>query len=179
MRNIILALFVPLSLLGQEYLPFPLEGASWTNGYYQLVPVGDDGFYVCELHVTSTFETTGDTLISGTLYTRVISQNPYFIENVFGDYIAAIRENEGRVFVIPAGNEIEKVLYDFTLEADETIEVFNLSNPFNTSLMEVLTSSYDDFNGISRKVIEFDGGKWIEGIGNDRGIFRGAFGKYF
>jgi len=173
MKHLLISLiFLVLTVCSksQEYIPFPLEGASWTNGYYQLVAIGD--WYDYELQQVSTFETSGDTAIDGMLYAKVTSDNAYFIENTQGTYVAAIRESEGRVFVIPAGDQTEKILYDFTLEAGELINVFNLSQPNGTEVpMEVLSTSYLDFNGITRKVIEFEGGNWIEGIGNDRGMF--------
>ena len=162
----LLSLFAFLSFLpcsfSQDYIPFPLENVRWTNGFYQL-NTSDPNWYFYELAWIEVFETGEDTTINETNYTKIISDN----ENSL--YVGALREEEGRVFFVQRDSINEEVLYDFTLDPGDTIAVYG--GPFSYYPMVVQDTTQINLEGVWRKVIQFEGGNWIEGIGNDRGLF--------
>ncbi|HKL02113.1 MAG TPA: hypothetical protein VJ911_00505, partial [Cryomorphaceae bacterium] len=161
MKHILIILLIPLSAMGQEYLPFPLESAKWTNGYY-LLNTDNPNFYFFELYDTEVFETSTDTIISGTTYTKIISNS------INQPYAGSLREIEGKVFIVPPDSVSELILYDFTLNIGDTIEAY--SENFSVPLV-VEDTYYLEIDGSSRKVIQFEGGNWIEGVGANRGLF--------
>jgi hypothetical protein len=60
------------------------------------------------------------------------------------------------------------LLFDFTLEIGDQVQVFAGGWKPNLLVEDV---TYEDFNGITRKVIHLGIGRWIEGVGSDRGLF--------
>jgi hypothetical protein len=166
-------LFAPLFFLipfwsnGQDYIPFPLENTVWTNGYYELVPIGEIFGY--QLLTTSTFYSDGDTLIGGENYFKIMSDDPFHLEDGEPGLIACLRYAEGQVFMVVANGTEEIILYDFTIEEGDSIDDPALSGSGYELIVNDVT--YEEIGGTMRKVIQFDGGRWIEGIGNDRGLF--------
>jgi hypothetical protein len=168
-KNLLLILLIPLSTLGQEYLPFTLENVKWTNGYYSL-NTNDPNFYFLQLIDTEIFESSTDTIINGTTYTKIISNS------VDQPYAGSLREEEGKVFMVPPDSTSERILYDFTLTLGDSIQIYD--DFFGTSLLIVTETSQIEIEGVSHKVIRFDqGGKWIEGIGAEPGLFMSVIGN--
>jgi hypothetical protein len=166
-KNLLLILLIPLSTLGQEYLPFTLENVKWTNGYYSL-NTNDPNFYFLQLIDTEIFESSTDTIINGTTYTKIISNS------VDQPYAGSLREEEGKVFMVPPDSTSERILYDFTLTLGDSILIIDDGHT-ETILMIVNEISQIEIEGLSHKVIRFDqGGKWIEGIGAEPGLFMSA-----
>jgi len=166
-------LLVSLSSFGQEYLPFPLENAKWTNGYYEL-NTDNPNFFFFELQSTEVFEPSNDTIINGETYKKVISNNTN------EPYAGALRNADGQVFIVLPDSVSEFVLYDFTLNPGDSILTYDMV--FQTSIQVVYDTSYSEIGGVIRKVIQFAAGNWIEGIGADRGLFMevsGNISKYW
>lgn len=166
MKKITLILaFISLisSFRAQTYLPFPDANATWVNTFYNQVPIGPTYQYV--LYDVTNFCTDGDTIIGLNTYTR-IEKCP---ENEFH---AAIREDNGVVYVIPKDSTNEFVLYDFTVQPGDTIhnlyfEYF--SGQGNVIETYVITSVQTiTLDGIDRIVVD---DMWYEGIGNRQGLF--------
>lgn len=166
MKNItfILALisFVS-SFRAQTYLPFPDTNAIWVNTFYNQVPLGPTYQYV--LYDAMNFCTDGDTTIGALNYTR-IEKCP---EN---EYHAALREDNGKIYVVPKDSSTEYILYDFTVNVGDTIHnlYFEYFNGDGNIVEEFIISSVQTVNldGIDRLVIN---DMWYEGIGNRQGLF--------
>ncbi len=169
LTTILICLGLINPLKSQELIPFPLENAYWLNGHYSCTDVLTN----CYLSFTSQYFTAGDTLINGTVMTKILTDFPDDLweqdnQGPPRNYVAALREESGRVYLVPWFQDEEILLFDFTLEVGETVQVF--AGGFEPELI-VEDITYEDFDGITRKVIHFSYGKWIEGVGSDRGLF--------
>ncbi|NOQ71056.1 MAG: T9SS type A sorting domain-containing protein [Crocinitomix sp.] len=149
----------------QEYLPFPTEDVIWSNGLYT-VEENEWGGYYYDLYGTSNYCGSGeDTLIGSEAYK--------IIRFCGGDYKGALRDAGGTVYFVPKDSTDEFVLYDFTTNVGDT--VYNIysegglgENPAN---YKVTSISSIEVEGVTRRVIYLGGGRWIEGIGCEKGFF--------
>lgn len=154
-------LFLPMVIFAQ-YVPLPENNATWEEAYVnfagQLIP---------------TFTTIcGDTLIDGTLYSKVYGgniENDQSASNIY--YAGAIRQEGKQVWILyPNGNE--ELLYDFELQIGDT---------FSNTNMVVEYVTYTAVSGAARRTIVFESCQglpneyWIEGVGSSKGLLsRGA-----
>lgn len=175
---LIIVNFIAVLALGQEYeyIPIPTENAIWSESYYPGIGNGDWMF--------ERFAVNGDdTLINDTLYNKLY----LFYDSVFNTekatYIGAIREDTNKKVYFKGGTPLhefkpmngffgnnEIVLYDFSVEIGDTIYGSNV-HPGIPLIVEKIDNV--TIKQSHRKVISFtkySWVKWIEGIGNLRGL---------
>lgn len=162
----IYALFFLLSAEAQNraYIPFPTKNAIWVNrtgwrdGTNALV--WENPIFYCT--------GTSDTVIGSRTYARI---------NYCGKaYHGALRDDNGKVYYIPADSLRELLIYDFTVKAGDTTTVYFKRagmSPFTMYSDRIKKVDSILINGSYRKRIHFTDNlhKWIEGIGNSKGLF--------
>jgi hypothetical protein len=174
-RFTILSLFLCFGITSnsQDYIPFPLENTSWFNGFYQC----DEFFMNCFFYGPTEYTTDGDTIINGNQMVKIRTNNTQdWAPNDSlppTDYIGSLRSDTSKVYFVPWFQQEEVLLYDFSIEIGDTVQVFDrdIENQFAFYEVTPQETYFETFNGISRKVISFNFGRWIEGIGSEYGIF--------
>ena len=178
--TLITLIIFPILLSGQNF-PFVKEGAIWRVAVRYLInPPNNFGLDKIQ------YAMLGDTIILGKTYKKVYSAN--YDSLIFNKaYIGAMREDSiGRVFFFEdstnqpgwwyisplINNELETILYDFSLAVNDTFLVHN--NPDSVQIVTSIDSvqiasqwrKRINFNitGMSNRV-------WIEGIGDMNGLF--------
>lgn len=181
----IIICFLTLACLGNGqtniYHPLPLSDAVWRE---------HQGTYLCSCKDYQNF-TSGDTIINGEAYTKIIRsgvnywQNPqgfctFQITNYFGEYVGAVRNDSlnKKVYIIPVDSISEKLLYDFDLNNILDTIPPNILTEDNIAFWIMDIDSIligDDYH---RRIkycpidqILFDYGCLIEGIGSEFGLF--------
>ena len=170
-KMLVIVLFVMLNLVqhlckAQSYIPFPDSNAVWINADYTLV---NQPFYHYVLVGTRNYCTNGeDTLLNATTYTK--------INHCEGAYKAALRDDNGKVYIVPKDSVNEFLLYDFTLEVGDTLGTFfyEYSGGWQElSQNDIIINEVDsiNINNVYHKRITVDNTYWIEGIGCTMGLF--------
>ncbi len=174
-------------LAAQDYFPFPDSTAIW-NIYY------DNCIYNDEDEIR--FGMQGDTIIDSINYNKIYYLNDTALEN-HGSYYCGLREENKRIFV-KFNNEEEQLLYDFNMEAGDSIK-YNYGGAFFNNNGELVFSQLCDT--FYRKVVNidtvslYDGSlrrhyvleqtdnsinimtdEWIEGIGSS--VWTGLFNPF-
>jgi hypothetical protein len=149
----------------QNYIAIPDSGAKWINYNFSYPPSTPQQFYYI-------YTTNGtDTAINSINYFRLM-------RNVNGPYYGAMRNDSGKVFIIPKDSLNEYIVYDFTANVGDTI--FNVYEDggfytFYGGVVDVVVqtvSTIDLGDGITRKTIQTTNGPvWIEGMGSTKGLF--------
>lgn len=160
-------LFLPLNGSAQGYVSFPDSNVIWVN---TLMYLDWDiwGMPNYEIAATDNYCANGeDTLIGAFTYTKLHLCN--------SDYQGAFRDNGGQVYFVAADSTQEYLIYDFTLEENDTAwNVFQNNMGFEPLLLEYVVAYNIDsmlIQGDYRKVIYLGGsGYWIEGIGCSQGL---------
>ena len=177
--NKIALLFIIVLSSNKIYLqinyPFPDSNASWIN----MKSSGNPPFGGMQ-------PDWYDSWIISSLDT-IINSNSYKIMHHYNDpnwKRGGIRSAQGIVYYIPFPYPTEYLLYDFNINAGDTINnvYMEWEDPYNTfpspitSLYQLVVDYTDSIliNGNYRKQIYFEGinfcGSWIEGIGNTQGL---------
>ena len=159
-------LILPLLLcaqwsFSQTYLSLPDSNAKWINVHkdYRTNPWNPTKKQV--QYCTA----NRDTLINGREYFQIDTCN--------GGYKGALRNDAGKVHIVPKDSAREFLLYDFTLEVGDTICNINCDGT-QSSLLIVHPGGVDSvlIDSVYRKRIRLSYGTgWIEGIGNSQGLF--------
>ena len=164
---LILAISMCLALNSFAQFQFPDSAARWVQVYKLMttpppLPVFtvQERFYYCVNGL--------DTVINSTNYTK--------LEKCSGGYKGALRDDNGRVYYMPADSLQEFVLYDFNVSEGDTVHNVYYENEFqqDTWVVDMVVSSIQqnsDFGG--RKQIYIGNIRWIEGIGADAGLLTG------
>lgn len=155
----------------QTYIELPDSNAKWIN-----------------IHRTFTgspvlLETQIQYCASG--IDTVINSNAYFIiDTCGGGYKGAMRNDNGRVHYVPKDSVNEFLLYDFTVnDGDSLYDVYiESANGYGALYdLKVDSGAVDSIliDGFYRKKISFWFGAygWIEGIGNEQGLFWEPWGN--
>lgn len=155
-----------LNVYGQTnvYKPFPQKNAIWTNRYGA---IDFNNVLQWEAPVHYCME-KGDTLINSITYSKV--------NFCGGAYQGALRDNNGKIYYIPADSLRELLIYDFTLKTGDSVSVYCIPGgktyPFRAYKYDHVKVDSTIINGAYRKTINLNNGyKWIEGIGNNKGLF--------
>ncbi|MCR9172697.1 MAG: T9SS type A sorting domain-containing protein [bacterium] len=166
MRTLLIAfvlIFSSFSVQSQNYVPFPDSAAVWVNATL-VVNQSFDGDYICA--------NGNDTLINATSYT-------IFEECISGTYRGAFRDTLGKVYIVPKDSTNEYLLYDFYALPGDTLVFYQ--EEFGAALEEYVVQPWDtgsvQVNGGHRKTVQVGDGRWIEGIGSDKGLFTSQFGN--
>ena len=150
------------------YRPFIEDGKVWKVG-------GKDSGNPVKFVTYYYFD--GDTIIGGKTCKQMMRQryvNPDFAESNFISqdnslsYVGAWYEENQKVYFCNAANNQFKLMYDFSLDANATFEVDNLSYVVGTRQ----TGGIEGFKGVYRDVRECGEGErtyrcapWLEGVG--------------
>ena len=137
-------------------------------------------FFVGPTHLYPTWEeayclkTSGDTIIEGLAYRKLLKHES--MEEEEGAYFGALRIDSNKIYL--RGSSNEWLWYDFNLEADDSIRIFNGYTP-DSILTFVDSVSHTEVNGATLKEMHvkyLKYGKyditppeediWIEGIGS-------------
>jgi len=173
MKNLLIAITVLVSnFTYSQYLPLLNEGNSWSvDVYYDVYDTGESGIISSQI-------TLGDIeYLDGLRYYRVWSEdNPTCL----------LREENGIVYKYDEQEEVDKILFDFTLEEGDTFNLYGsaydsrMCTGFGTSLhgVELTVDTIEEIEiaGELRIVItfleytSFGNIQWIEGIGNITGF---------
>jgi hypothetical protein len=150
------------------YQPFPKKNAVWTNrdGTVNSSSTGIDW----ELPFSYCME-QGDTSINSIIYSKV--------NYCGGAYHGALRDNKGKIYYIPKDSSTELLIYDFTLKNGDSVSVYCILGgkiyPFREFKYDHVRIDSVFIKGAYRKTINLNGYKWIEGIGNTKGLFVESF----
>lgn len=144
----------------QTYIPFPSSNAIWTQR--QGKGDADPSFSVYGMK-------TDDTIINGLTYHKLYHSSDAVLDA--SEYCGGIREDANkRVYFYDAASNKERMLYDFSVVAGDTVNDGLVNHP-------VIVDHIDSVNisGIYHKRINFRQiqsttgwpmGAWVEGIGN-------------
>jgi hypothetical protein len=160
--TLLLGLVISGMVYSQAYYPIVQENNEW-NVLQVIYPGGN--------YWTMTYKFYGDTTISEQTYKKVYKSEEEIPIN--WEYEGGIREEEQKVWYYPKFGNVETKIYDFTLNAGDTVT-------FLFEPMVVDSVSYGEINGEVRKHIYFSypdysppvNEYWIEGIGSNRGILQ-------
>ena len=143
-----LLLFSVLFAKGQDYtyIPFVEEDTKWSYAFITWVGYDLRASY-------ATYQLKGDTIISGLNYKKLY-------EGCSEDYcIAALREENKKVFIKEFHQDEERLFYDFNLqEGDNMIG-------YSGHEWQVISIDTVQIGNTKRKRFDFYGEIWIEGIG--------------
>lgn len=144
------------------YKAFPAKNAIWVNR------TGVDNLGKINWNTPVNYcMDSRDTMINGITYSQVYQCKK--------KYDGALRDDHGKIYYIPSGSITELLIYDFTVKAGDSISIyFRDANGSYFSKGPCTNFKVDStmINGSFRKTITIDGSyKWIEGIGNSRGLF--------
>lgn len=152
-----------------QYHPFPIENGIWMNNHSDYYV--DENFQAI---ITSSFDykycANGiDTIINSITYKQV----DYCSTSGFH---GAWRYDNGQVYFVPKDSLNEFLLYDFTLNAGNTVEIILQGGPGQGGGFQIYETyiSYVDtviVNGTPRRRLFTEGYDWIEGIGCTTGLF--------
>jgi hypothetical protein len=156
-----LTLVVGLSSHAQFNFPFPTQNAVWTQWVDRWSTGGWPPTYYGRDYY-SYYMVEADTVINGSTFAQVF--------DYIGVYAAAVRDEEGRVLVVPQGMTEEYLLYDFTIPigVDTTLDVWLL---WYEQTEQVYMRGEGPVGEDGRIVIQGEGFEWVEGIGCTAGLF--------
>lgn len=185
MKKLAFLMLISLGLSGQTFLSFPDSNARWVNTYATLntsLPI-----FQYDLQYTVKFCLgASDTVINAQKYSKVF----YCGDSI--SYFGALRDTAAMVFFVPADSSEALMIYNFNLQAGDTLEgLYSLkfgnyspllkpefeevSNPFNPITVQQVDTVFSA-RGAQRVVyLNACSGYWIEGIGNSQGLFWDPF----
>lgn len=125
------------------------------------------------------YECSGDTLINGIEYHALYSSHDSTFNNGM-KYQAALRENQGEVWMFYRTDSMPRLLYDMTVDVGDSVRVHPADLPAGITLF-VDSIRQEVHGGTLRKAIYLrDRGSlfmetWIEGIGSLQGVIYPAY----
>lgn len=169
---ILLLLFTvnSIPLYGQGNFPFPDSAALWVQTYSFMsvqppLPVEFQVEAVADLQIDGR-----DTLINSVMYSQLT-------DAITDQYYGAIMDDAGTVRFVPADSINSYILFDFNVNAGDTINdvICYLGFPGQMTgpqLMTVIVSNvFNDPQWEGRRVVTHsEGAEWIEGIGHRQGL---------
>ena len=129
-----------------EYRPFLEEGKVWTYHYY-------NPFTSLEYYKSLTL--SGDTLIEGNKYTRIVDQST-------GDYECAMREAEKKVYAVFPHYSTENLIYDFSLGVGDSFRNYYSVVSVDTIVVDHQSFRCMDVRPSGDEWVNW----WVEGIGS-------------
>ena len=166
------------TIAGNEYKPFIEDGKVWKVGTISGNPVQIVDYYYFD----------GDTIIDGKTCKQMWCQR--YVNPDYADYsaltqtsslskVGAWYEEDKKVYVCREGTQGMQMLYDFSLEANDTLQFLNVdgSSPFIIGPRQ--TGGIDGFKGVYRDIMmsvsegqNIHSTFWLEGIGDINGPTR-------
>lgn len=147
----------------QTTFPFPMENAMWSN-YADHWSTSWPIEYLGRSHHPYRMY-SADTVINGRIYAQLFDE--------FNNYAAAIRDTAGSVMVVPVDDDVEYLLYDFTIPEDSivTLDVWMMYH----GVLSITVQGLGPIGPLGRRVVQADVYQWIEGIGSTSGILMESF----
>jgi len=177
-RLVLLALILTSGLKAQHFVGLPDSNAIWTNSYSELVT---QPFFHMELvHTVKLCLSNQDTTIQSQNYHQL------FLCGSSQVYFAAIREDAGRVYLLPKDSASEITVYDYNLLPGDTVKniysvgfgnywpqqpivYLALGDPMDPVIVNSVDTVYSSLG--AHRILDFGlSGIWIEGIGNSQGF---------
>jgi len=167
---IALATFISVQNYGQTYIPLPLSDAKWCIKHNDNIIPPPIWWY------TNYWETSycGDTTISNKKYIKIekTEYDIFCLNTVINgpEYIGAIRDDTTlkQVFFVPKNETDEKLLYDFNLNAGDTL--LSYLNMYQPLIVEFTDSVLLGNIYHKRILFQYNQAEIIEGIGSRTGI---------
>lgn len=167
----ILCLLSTINIYSQTYHPIISTKSLWTS---------IDCFKISSIETKSIRKEMmyGDTVILGKTYKKVYRDTSATFNWTKAKYICAVREVNKQIFYIDTNSTTEHLLYDFTKQIGDSVEVLGLGlnypNKIKLRIDNIFTST---INGIDRKTYQFNANGsyhmleyWYEGIGSSFGF---------
>ena len=156
----VLLLLLKFNTKAQEYLPFPQDSAVWYSVYSWPDPYPPYIYYW-----TYKYETKGDTIIDGKIYTKFYEGLQGATMHYSGAY--RIEPDSNRVYYYDTWGDFERLVYDFNLLPGDTI----ISGGVYSICLDIGTIVLN--NGINHKyqtmvvpLINNCSQTWIHGVGS-------------
>lgn len=178
MKNYYLLLFylLPLVTIAQDaYLPFPTENAEWTVLHEQISNF--DPRFLHNYH----YVPDGDTLISDTVYTRLLRSDGKMFERETASYVGAYRNEGSQVLFIAKDSVDAVVLYDFSVQPGWILSKVDSDGSYYFQLESIDTILLNDqiprrrynfyFKSSFEEEPDYYHHSWIEGMGSTIGFF--------
>jgi hypothetical protein len=156
----------PLATLSQNTL-FPDSNAVWS--------VWEEKFYL-----------NGDSVFGGKTYNKVYMTTDSVVTPGVNSTLAGLMRSDSasqKVWGIHPDSTREHLMYDFTAEVGDDLEIYSLDG--NRYQLEVIDKDSMLIHGVYHNTLElkgpiYEGELWIEGIGSNAGlIYGGAVGNQF
>ena len=166
------------TMQAQEWMSLLKDNSEW-NILWQ-----STGVPTPEL-ITESLVISGDTLIDGELYKKVLrklsSETQYWHGSMEYDLYGIIKEEEsGKVFYKPKEQEVEYLLYDFGMNVNDTAVMYWCQNPNCEVHVRIDSIATQHIAGSERKVFYVSSkdmysdwiwlNTWVEGIGAMEGL---------
>ena len=145
MNRIYFILFVILTLISLDLFSqnsFPENGAIWQTEEITIAGPVPYFYGMCD-----------DTLINNLKYQKMYRLSILADGGIFETYIGATRVEEGKSWFVRSGNVEEVLLYEFALEAGDSITVLDLLDYPVT--LHVDSTGIQNIEGNPRKIIYF------------------------
>lgn len=162
-----------ISISGQNYFPLVQENNEWTT----LIVIQSGPYPWDTTFWTDNYRLSGDTVINNQTYTKLYKSQEEFPIN--WNYCAGLREENQKVWRNGTNNYPEMLIYDFTLNLGDTINLWDedpmivdsiVNKPINNENRRHIYFSYPGYPSLSEL--------WIEGIGSNRGILEPGSGTF-
>jgi hypothetical protein len=162
-----------ISISGQNYFPLVQENNEWTT----LIVIQSGPYPWDTTFWTDNYRLSGDTVINNQTYTKLYKSQEEFPIN--WNYCAGLREENQKVWRNGTNNYPEMLIYDFTLNLGDTINLWDddpmivdsiVNKPINNENRKHIYFSYPGYPSLSEL--------WIEGIGSNRGILEPGSGTF-
>lgn len=171
LRNVFFLLSLTLGTLYAQYHPFPIENSTWVNR--------ERTFYLDQNNFpvyTTTWNDKYCTRRDDTTINTLPYSPLYFCTPAASVYHGALRYFYGQLFFIPKDSAREFLVYDFTKEAGDSVEVMIKSGTgftphYYSSMVYINSVDTVIVNGTPRRRLYTQGYEWIEGIGCTSGLF--------
>ncbi len=166
------------TMQAQEWMSLLKDNSEW-NILWQ-----STGVPTPEL-ITESLVISGDTLIDGELYKKVLrklsSETQYWHGSMEYDLYGIIKEEEsGKVFYKPKEQEVEYLLYDFGMNVNDTAVMYWCQNPNCEVHVRIDSIATQHIAGAERRVFYVSSkdsfsdwrwlNTWVEGIGATEGL---------
>lgn len=156
-----------------QYFPFPTDNAVWTN-VERTLTFGQNGLPLWNISIVERFCANGiDTIIGPQVYKKINA-----CSETSSNYHGALRYDIGKVFFVPKDSLNEFLLYDFSVNVGDTVNVIQRTHlwyPYYNTVDTYITGIDTIIvNGTPRRRIFGSGGSfntWVEGIGSNAGLF--------
>lgn len=168
----------------QQYVAFPEGNASWKV-------IRCFSFYPPGWYDVFTYTQSGDTTIAGVSYHKIYETVHHLpgtqYDSIYTYYFGAMREDQQKIYMVSefaTGDEIERILYDFSAQEEGEIIYSHLLNYGDPITVKSIAASIDSvqIDGTYHRRIHLNtidgyptGESWTEGIGSNFGLIFSCF----